>query len=1229
MNTPLATNNDLLDAYIYASQQLLIANEFEKRLPQAFARIGKGLNASRINVYRQQYLDGDRIKVWHKYSWRSDDTFLFHLEEKQGIVHHQDRINRWNDSITENGYVRGTVDDFPIDEQPFFKEYHIQSILIVPIYIDEIRWGIIGFDDCEQKRVWSTIEINILKGLAGIIGTAVANDRLYQAEQKARQRAELIRDLSRAIGQNLDRTEIVQRTLQKLKYIVTYDTASIYITAQDAESEFIAISGFADEDAVAREAVKLLKNSPILHRMSRTLQSVISGDVYNLDEWIWVPGAESIRSFIAAPMVYQQKMVGALMLDSKHVDFFHKRDLHVIETLAQHIAISLENSYLLKRAQQEAAEKTAILQASMTVSSTRSFHDTLSELAKQLGEGIDATSVFIVQLQPETETAVTIAEYIAPHLPSNFADKPYQPCSRPHQFTGGEAWLKEGTPYICYSNDPDLNKEERQNLLKYAGKSTLSLPLIVKGQLFGYAQLWQCTHDRPFTKQQISLCVGIAQQAAIAFENSTLFAEQERQLHLSKTLQQVGSLLTARLPLEELYENIFDLLSQVVEYHTVSLQLIDNDHDNAYYEIGRGFEDDIVAKKFVNSISKHSVNRVIKHPHWAIINDTFENPDWVMPESVLRSTRSWIGAALIVKGRIIGILNVDHHRPHAYTPAMGETVAAFANQAAIAVENKRLYHEIEQHINELTILHRAAESTAAIIDQDELLYITTDMIVQHMPLYQTFGVIFPSTDEPDFLIPHASAHGVSAEISKIHIPIAASVTGKVMQTGNPMLVANRENEPLSYNVAEGATGSEIAVPLKIQDEVIGLIYTAHPSVNMFDDDDVRFLTTLAGQLSAAIERAKLYEGLRRQTELLAQQVAHRTAELQRERDRMQAVLENAGEGIVLTDMNNRIAYINPAMEQLGGYTKAEVLGHTPGIWRSSKTAVSTYKEIWSTLSDGRTWRGELINMNKNGKEYDALVTISPLTEEGKTVGYVSMQADIGRLKEVDRLKSKFVSNVSHELRTPLANIKTYLTLLERGKPEKKKRYMDVIHQEIDRLARLLQDLLDLSRLEAASAVVHAPPINLAAVMKQHFSIFSAKAREKEIEYEIDIPYTPMLVTITKAHAGQLFTNLIGNALLYTPRNGRVSLHISEKIKEDRPYIHITIRDNGDGISPDDLPHLFERFYRGKGFHNSNVPGTGLGLAICNEIVKRYNGSIGIESEVGKGTTVTLCLPLAK
>jgi signal transduction histidine kinase len=306
--------------------------------------------------------------------------------------------------------------------------------------------------------------------------------------------------------------------------------------------------------------------------------------------------------------------------------------------------------------------------------------------------------------------------------------------------------------------------------------------------------------------------------------------------------------------------------------------------------------------------------------------------------------------------------------------------------------------------------------------------------------------------------------------------------------------------------------------------------------------------------------------------------------------------------------------------------RSELLGQNPRILKSTQTPQTLYRGMWHSLEGGETWRGELVNQRKDGRLYDISMTIVPLRDaDDQIVNYVSVQSDISRLKEVERLKSKFVSNVSHELRTPLTNITTYLKLLEKGKEERREHYLSVLKDETQRLTRLIQDLLDLSQLETEPISDTAVSTDLVMSAKTHFETFLAQAEAKNIDFYWETAVDPILVNIEKHHLGQLLTNLLGNAFAYTPEGGTVTL--STGMNDSGQMVWLKVKDSGAGILPDEKPRLFDRFFRGKAAELSGIPGTGLGLAICQEIAERWGGMIEVESESGQGAQFTVWLPV--
>ena len=957
---------------------------------------------------------------------------------------------RWQDLLAASEIIHSSINAMPPAGRHLLQSHHIQSIAVAPIFINDSWWGFILCEDYQQEREWSPVALELLRLAAHSIAAAIENNRLRESEQRACERAEILREFARIIGSSLDHKEILRRSLKHLSRALVFDSASIYLRPRGGQSEFLAGIGFYDEEVTTRAAEDLLKDSPLLREMARTLQPVISADVRTLAGWIWIPGAEHVRSFMGIPLVAHEAMIGALMLDARPVNHFHESDLEIAAPLAQQIAISIEN-----------------------------------------------------------------------------------------------AWLFEAT---------------------------------------------------------------------------------QRQVRRAQTFQKVGALLTSSLSLTEVYEQIFDLLAEVVAYDSVSIQILGHDEQSLEMAAARGFANLEETRDYLASISPHALNKFHSGRLWEVIPATEIDPVWIPVPETLGPIRSWVGALLMIKGRLIGILNVDSATPYAFNEDIGETVAAFANQSAVAIENARLYEEARQHANKLVILHQVAVQTAALVDVDELIQQTTAMIANSLYPDHFGFVLLDETGQT--LTPHFSYHGAS-ELRGQSVSRDEGVVGHVAQSGEMWLVRDTETDPY-YNDLVPSTRSEIAVPLMIKGQIFGVINVESPRQNAFDSGDARFLLTLAGQVAIAIERARLYEALQQQAYALSREVAVRTAELQTERDRNLAILESAGEGIFLTDVAGRILYANPAIERQSGYSRAELLGQNPRIFQSDQTSPAMYRHMWETILQGQQWTGELVNRRKDGELYDVALTIRPvLAAENQVVNFVSVQSDISRLKEVERLKTQFVSNVSHELRTPLTSITMYLTLLDRGPVERRSHYMQVLNTETQRLTRLIQDLLDLSRLETEPSPETLTPADLLSVLEAHFTSFLPQAEVKGIRLEWKRPSTLPFVLIEKRHLDQLLTNLLGNAIAFTPEGGTVAVSAGVKTTGERPEVWALVADTGIGISEADVAHLSERFFRGQAAQEMGIPGTGLGLAICQEILDRYGGRIEVESELVVGSQFKVWLPVVE
>lgn len=343
---------------------------------------------------------------------------------------------------------------------------------------------------------------------------------------------------------------------------------------------------------------------------------------------------------------------------------------------------------------------------------------------------------------------------------------------------------------------------------------------------------------------------------------------------------------------------------------------------------------------------------------------------------------------------------------------------------------------------------------------------------------------------------------------------------------------------------------------------------------------------------------------------------------------LQAILNAVGDGIVFTNRQMVIEYVNPAAEQLTGYSAAELIGETPKLWDSGLTPPSVRREMEHDLAQGQTWRGETIFRRKDGTLYHVALTISPLKDtNGETLGFVRIQRDITASIELERLKNQFVSRIGHELRTPLANLLLYLDLLEHGKSEKRQEYKAILSHEAERLRRLVESFVKIAELRAQQVPIEAAPLDVNGLVGEAVQRRHAQARQSHIEILFEPELGLPSVLLDAALISEVVDRLLDNALNYTPLSGCIMLTTEFDQTREQPGILITVQDNGPGIPPAELPRLFEGFHRGAASSDFAFPGAGLGLAICQEIVALHHGRIEAASQVGQGSTFRVWLPV--
>lgn len=745
--------------------------------------------------------------------------------------------------------------------------------------------------------------------------------------------------------------------------------------------------------------------------------------------------------------------------------------------------------------------------------------------------------------------------------------------------------------------------------------------------------LWVRTMDGAWEREALAALGKIAACLGQALENRANLTAFRERLAQQEMLVEAGMTVSSSLDLTTVLNRLAEQMAEAVDATSAHLLEWSAEREEArvaaIYVSDRANE--VEAAPAVGTT--YSIGESLRRRMPFLVDGQIgilQVHDTEIPEPLRRfmerlGGKSVLVVPFMVQGRTVGFAALwESRHERVFRASEVEIIKGMARQGAIAFENAQLYEQVRQRINELELVHQVAVATARLVDIDRLLAETTSFVVERI-YPDVFGFLLRDAEGGEFR-PHSSYHGLPDHGLRTAVPMENSISGQVVRTAKPVIVNDVSKEALYFSIVP-ETRSEIAVPMISEGKVIGVINVESRKRNAFSETDLRFLLTLAGQVATAIERVRLYADLEKHADHLAEEVDRRTLELQWERDRMLAILDSAGEGIMFTDVDARILYVNPALEAQTGYTRSECLGSRPSLWRSAETPEAVFEEMWGTLLSGKRWRGEVVNRRKDGSKFDAVLTITPLNDaDGHLSGFVGVQADISRLKEVDRLKSKFIANVSHELRTPLTNIRNYISLLERGDARRRLKYMGVIRHESDRLTRLIQDLLDLSRLEANARAEDIDRINIAEFVESVTVAFAAQADRRKIVLDCFASADLPDVEASPSEMQQVLNNLVGNALAYTPSGGRVRVSAGSAELEGQCMVWMRVEDNGPGIRPEEMPRLFERFYRGEAARRNGAPGTGLGLAICKEILDFYGGKLELDSVPGEGTLFTVWMP---
>jgi PAS domain S-box-containing protein len=576
------------------------------------------------------------------------------------------------------------------------------------------------------------------------------------------------------------------------------------------------------------------------------------------------------------------------------------------------------------------------------------------------------------------------------------------------------------------------------------------------------------------------------------------------------------------------------------------------------------------------------------------------------------------GWPLVVKGKTIGVLTVTCGRSEGLREDEKDLILAVTHQISIAIENARLFGESKKRASELESIHRIINTMISPNPFQEKLDLMVKLSAEL--LGQEFCAVI-ILEGGKYLTVKAH-HGLRSDFVKNWgSQVLASIQEDVLHGGSFYISSDDNEEKLRENKFLTSAGirSLIIAPLRMQGGVNGMLLFGNYRACQYSKEQKNFIFFLTDQIALGLENVILY------------------SDALKEKNKMMAILASIGDGVVTLDWNRKITSANEAAAEICGWKKDEMVGSfCPDLFHGKdskgQAQCDTHCPIIQMLDSKEKKikpiknKGSIVTKNGIEKYIEDVHTIYG-TDENPYEGAVIVFRDVTEERMLQQMKSDFIASVAHDLRTPLAAIKGYaMTLIKHGgkfDKDTQREFFMIINSEIDRLTRLLENLLNLTKMEVGKLHTRPESLNILILIKKVKDLYQMNTSKHTIQIEggQNLPYAYGDIDQIE----QVLNNLISNAIKYSPSGGTVKIHVSC----DPEFITVCTSDEGIGIPQEELMNIFERYHRVESMSTKKISGTGLGLFITKILVEAQGGKIWVESTLGEGSRFYFTLPVSR
>jgi GAF domain-containing protein len=1119
---------------------------------------------------------------------------------------------------------------------------------------------------------YSPDDLSFLAALVDQAAIAIENAQLLGDLEQRVSQMDALRQISAAVDLRQDLKDLLDLIYVQTSQVLEID--NFYVALYDQDRREFRMACYVEErEHRAPPAPTWALGTGLTSQIVRQRRAIVTDDYLAECERRGVPpGGKPAKAWLGVPLTSNGRVLGVLNISTFQDGYrYTPEQVQLVTAIADQAAMAIDRMRLYQEMEFRAAELATLNEVSRTINSTLDLPSVLDLIMNKVVELLHVEAGSLLLLDPEAGDLVF-------HVvlgTSSSQDLVGRHHSAQKGIVGHVVQTGQALVVNDVQSDPRWNQEVDRDI-QFITHGILCVPMSSRNQVIGVIEVINHRDGSPFLEEEASLLTSFAAQAAVAIENARLYTQTDQALahrveELS-TMQRIDRELNAALDLDRIMDMTVEWALRGTGAPVGLIAMLDERRQGLLLLASRGYPPGYERYRTEPwPLDQGIVGRVIRTGEVVLVDDVTQDPDY---HAAQPATRSQLSVPIRREEHVIGVVNIESPEAGAFNADDSAFVQRLADHAAIAIENARLYRESQRRAEDMALLYDISLTVSSHLALSQVLEAVYERIrdVWNPPVF-FIALYNQEEDALDFPI-YVDRNG-RLEPFRQYLADKSGFSAWIVRHRQPILIRDWEKEvetsPVKGVPVGDLTRSWLGVPLLAGDQMVGVMSMQDYAPQAYNQEHQRFLSTIASEVAIAIENARLY-----------QETQQRLKELSLLFDTSAALSTSLDVNLVLQTTTQRVTSALVAdgcaislwdREQDALVTLLDY-SVEPDFWEPEKAGtlypLNEYPASQQVLTDRRPRVVQASDAHADPAELKWMaeqqvtsLLMVPLVARDKAIGMLKlMQCHEQReftpnetqlcqilanqaaaalenarlyegVKDANEAKSEFIDFVAHELKQPMTAMQGYARMLTMGiggqLTDMQQEFVRVINSNVDRMGKLVNDLLEISRLEAGRTKLRLAPVHMQEVVEETITNTRTEIDARQHTLTVELPDDLPPVLGDRERLVQILTNLVSNAYKYTPNGGSIEITVSQRNGVDLPSscLVVSVRDNGIGMSPKELLNLEEKFFRADHDLVRAQPGTGLGVSITRSLVALHGGEFEVESEPGQGTTFCFTVPI--